>query len=289
MRIRQALYRSRNLVSIRLLQTLGVQTLLDSAERFGFNKEEFPRDLTLALGTHAVAPIQMVTAYASFANGGYKISPYLVTRIEDAKGNIVFEAKPKKVCKACEQQTATHFSEDGTALPATPFMMDQDSNAPRIIDERIAYLMDSMLKDVVDKGTARLAKQLGRHDIGGKTGTTNGPRDTWFSGYNPNLAVTVWVGFDQNTLLGRKEFGSSAALPIWIDFMRSALEGVPDRLPRQPNGIVTVRIDPDTGKPAQPGAPDAIFEVFLDEHKGKTSEAAAPEEHQQTSLPEELF
>lgn len=288
MRMRQALYRSRNLVSIRLLRSIGMQTALDSLERFGFNKKEFPRDLTLALGTHELTPLQMATAYAAFANGGFKITPYLVTRIENDKGQIVYEAKPKRVCKNCNDTSEMpRFAEDGTELPATP-TMDISERAPRIIDERIAYLIDSMLRDVVDKGTARLAKQLGRSDIAGKTGTTNGPRDTWFSGYNPNIVATVWVGFDQNTLLGRKEFGSSAALPIWIDFMRTALEGVPDHLPRQPDGIVTVRINRDTGKPAQPGDPDAIFEVFRAENIGRTS-AGSLEEPEQETLPEELF
>lgn len=286
MRMRQALYRSRNLVSIRLLRSIGMQTALDSLARFGFNPKEFPRDLTLALGTHALTPMQMATAYASFANGGFKIDPYLVTRIEDDKGRIVYEARPKRVCKECEFNQLS-YADDGSSIPATP-SMDNNLRAPRIIDARVAYLIDSMLRDVVDKGTGRLAKQLGRNDIAGKTGTTNGPRDSWFAGYNPNIATSVWVGFDANTLLGRKEFGSSAALPIWIDFMRTALEGVPDQLPRQPEGIVTVRINPDTGKPAMPGDPDAIFEVFLGEDTGRTS-AAGTETSEQATLPEELF
>ncbi len=286
MRMRQALYRSRNLVSIRLLRSIGMQTALDSLARFGFNPKEFPRDLTLALGTHALTPMQMATAYATFANGGFKVDPYLVTRIEDSKGNIVYEARPKRVCKECEFNQLS-YADDGSLIPATP-SLDNNARAPRIIDARIAYLIDSMLRDVVDKGTGRLAKQLGRNDIAGKTGTTNGPRDSWFSGYNPNIATSVWVGFDANTLLGRKEFGSSAALPIWIDFMRTALEGIPDKLPRQPEGIVTVRINPDTGKPAMPGDPDAIFEVFLGEDTGRTS-AAGNESSEQATLPEELF
>lgn len=286
MRMRQALYRSRNLVSIRLLRSIGMQTALDSLARFGFNPKEFPRDLTLALGTHALTPMQMATVYATFANGGFKIDPYLVTRIEDDKGKVVYEARPKRVCKECEINQLS-YADDGSLIPATP-SLDSNLRAPRIIDARVAYLIDSMLRDVVDKGTGRLAKQLGRNDIAGKTGTTNGPRDSWFSGYNPNIATSVWVGFDANTLLGRKEFGSSAALPIWIDFMRTALEGVPDQLPRQPEGIVTVRINPDTGKPAMPGDPDAIFEVFLGEDTGRTS-AAGTETTEQVTLPEELF
>jgi penicillin-binding protein 1A len=286
MRLRQALYRSRNLVSIRLLRSIGMQTALDSLARFGFNPKEFPRDLTLALGTHALTPIQMATAYASFANGGFKVDPYLVTRIEDGTGKVVYEANPKRVCKECESNQV-RYADDGSVLPSTP-SMDSSQRAPRIIDARIAYIIDSMLRDVVDKGTGRLAKQLGRNDIAGKTGTTNGPRDSWFSGYNPNIVTSVWVGFDANTLLGRKEFGSSAALPMWIDFMRIALEGVPDQLARQPEGIVTVRINSDTGKPAMPGDPDAIFEVFLGEDTGRTS-AAGNETTEQATLPEELF
>ena len=284
MRMRQALYRSRNLVSIRLLRSIGMQTALDSLARFGFNPKEFPRDLTLALGTHALTPMQMATAYASFANGGFKVDPYLVTRIEDNDGKVVYEANPKRVCKDCEQIQPI-YAEDGPLLPPP---LESNQRAPRIIDARIAYLIDSMLRDVVDKGTGRLAKQLGRKDLAGKTGTTNGPRDSWFSGYNPNIVTSVWVGFDANTLLGRKEFGSSAALPIWIDFMRTALEGLPDQLPRQPEGIVTVRINSDTGKPAMPGDPDAIFEVFLGEDTGRTS-AAGHETTEQATLPEELF
>jgi penicillin-binding protein 1A len=285
-RLRQALYRSRNLVSIRLLRSIGMQTALDSLARFGFNPKEFPRDLTLALGSHALTPMQMATAFATFANGGFKVDPYLVTRIEDNTGRIVYEARPKRVCKECEN-TQVRYADDGTLLPSTP-SMDNGQRAPRIMDPRIAYLMDSMLRDVVDKGTGRLAKQLGRNDIAGKTGTTNGPRDSWFSGYNPNIVSSVWVGFDQNTLLGRREFGSSAALPMWIDFMRTALEGAPDQLSRQPEGIVTVRINTDTGKPAMPGDPDAIFEVFLGEDSGRTS-AAGNEPTEQATLPEELF
>jgi len=281
MRLRQALYRSRNLVSIRLLRAIGMQTALDSLERFGFNKQEFPRDLTLALGTHALTPLQMATAYAAFANGGFKVTPYLVTRIEDSDGKLLYQANPARVCQECTAEAGAATSGDGSApAPAV---------APRIIDERIAYLMDSMLRDVVERGTGRLAKQqLERSDLAGKTGTTNGPRDTWFSGYNAKMVASVWVGFDQNTLLGRTEFGSKAALPIWIDFMRAALEGVPDQLRRQPAGIVTVRINPDTGKPALPGDPDAIFEVFLAEDTGRTASSSL-EETEQATLPEELF
>ncbi len=257
---RKALYRSKNLVSIRILKSLGVGTVIDSLERFGFNKKEFPHELALALGAHALTPIQMATAYASFANGGFKVDPHLISRIENGNGEVVFEASPKRVCKTCPEKKP---GENLEAVDDSTVQTNADEeHAPRIIDARVAYIMDSILKDVVDKGTGVAAKALKRTDLAGKTGTTNGPRDLWFSGYNPNLITTVWVGIDKNTPLGKREFGSTAALPIWIEFMRTALEGIPNQIVRQPDGIVTVRINPETGKPAQPGDTNAIFEIF---------------------------
>jgi penicillin-binding protein 1A len=261
--LRRALYRSKNLVSIRILKSLGVDTLINSLERFGFNKKEFPRELALALGAHGLTPMQMATAYASFANGGFKVDPYLISRIENGKGEVVYEAHPKRVCKTCPDKKP-ETGDEQTASDSGETIAEEE-HAPRIIDARIAYIMDSILRDVIDKGTGAAAKSLGRTDLGGKTGTTNGPRDLWFSGYNPNLTTTVWVGIDKNTLLGRREFGSTSALPIWMEFMRTALEGVPNQIARQPDGIVTVRINPQTGKPAQPGDTNAIFEIFATE------------------------
>lgn len=258
--LRRALYRSKNLVSIRVLRSIGVQTAIDSLARFGFNTKEFPRELALALGAHALTPMQMATAYAAFANGGFKIDPYLISRIENAKGEVVFEANPKRVCKTCKDTPPEPATSEPD--PASGETIVEEKHAPRIIDARVAYIMDSMMKDVVDRGTAVAAKQLGRTDLAGKTGTTNGPRDLWFSGYNPSLATTVWVGIDKNALLGKREFGSTVALPIWIDFMRTALEGVPNQTMRQPDGIVTVRINPETGKPALSGDAGAVFEIF---------------------------
>ncbi|RYZ90069.1 MAG: peptidase, partial [Moraxellaceae bacterium] len=286
-RLRQALYRSVNLISIRVLRSVGVQTAIDSLERFGFNKNEFPRELSLALGAHALTPMQMATAYAAFANGGFKIDPYLVTRIEDSKGDIVYHANPKRVCKTCEDSPDLVDA----ATPDSAAVAPTEPRAKRIIDARVAYIMDSMLKDVVDKGTARAAKKLGRNDLAGKTGTTNGPRDTWFMGYNPNIVTGVWVGFDKNTPLGRNEFGSTAALPIWMDFMRTALEGIPDQIPRQPDGIVTVRINPETGKPAQPGDTNAIFEIFASEMSAEGGGPAgiSDEVGTEETLPEGVF
>lgn len=283
--LRKALYRSRNMVSIRLLRAVGMQTALDSFERFGFNKRDFPRDLTLALGTHELTPLQMATAYSSIANGGFKVTPYLISRIEDGDGRIIFEANPPIACSDCDEKSL-RLNEDGTELPATPNL--RTTQAERIIDKRVAYLLDSMLKDVIARGTGSKAKVLNRADIAGKTGTTNGPRDLWFTGYNPKVTTAVWVGFDQNTLLGRTEYGSSAALPIWVNYMREALDGTLEEFRRQPDGIVTVRINPTTGKPAMPGDPDAIFEVFLSEDVTRTSSSSIDEKIEET-LPDELF
>ncbi|RYY04831.1 MAG: penicillin-binding protein 1A [Gammaproteobacteria bacterium] len=282
--LRKALYKSKNLVSIRILKSLGVDTVIDSLERFGFNKKEFPHELALALGAHALTPMQMATAYASFANGGYKIDPYLISRIENGRGEVVFEAHPKRVCKTCPDIKAEENPDEPS--PTTGESIAEEQRAPRIIDARIAYIMDSILKDVVDKGTGISAKVLGRTDLGGKTGTTNGPRDLWFSGYNPNLITTVWVGIDKNTPLGRREFGSTAALPIWIDFMRTALEGMPNQIARQPDGIVTVRINTETGKPAQPGDTNTIFEIFAAELSSSTPKGLGDERPAAETLPE---
>jgi penicillin-binding protein 1A len=301
-RLRVALYRSVNLVSIRVLRSLGVQTFVDSLERFGFNKKEFPRELSLALGAHGVPPIQMATAYSTFANGGFKIEPYIVSRIENGQGEVVFQTNPKRVCKTCPETITTAAAPDTSEETTTEPQDEQapetqqsragskpdEQHAPRIMDARVAYIMDSMLKDVVNRGTGRAALSLGRHDLAGKTGTTNNARDTWFSGYNPHLETTVWVGFDKNTPLGRNEFGATAALPIWIDFMRTALEGVPDQIHRQPEGIVTVRINPETGKPADPGDPNGIFEIFPTEISASSSGPAgiADEAPAEETLPE---
>ncbi len=264
-RLRWALTKSRNLVSIRLLQQLGVRKAIAYAGRFGFDANELAADLGLALGTHSITPIQLVSAYSSLANGGYKIDPWIIGRVEDFYRNTAFSAQPMTVCKPCEQG-----DNDPEAADIELSMEDilaakahqQFPQAPRIIDEHVAFLIDSILQDVITKGTGRRARVLERGDIAGKTGTTNGPTDAWFSGYNPDVVTTTWLGFDQNLELGRNEFGGSAALPIWIDFMRVALADKPDLARRIPDGMVTVRIDPASGLLARPAQKDAIFEYF---------------------------
>lgn len=284
--LRRALYLSRNLVSIRLLRSLGVEKVINYAEQFGFDGDELPRNLSLALGTQASTPMQVVTAYASLANGGFKVSPYLISKIETIDGEILFEANPAIACRNCNQPNpladeildellADEEPSDLLAIELPAETIIQAINvAPQIADPRTIYLIDSLLMDVVKKGTARKALILERNDIAGKTGTTNGPTDAWFSGYNPNIVTTTWVGFDQYEMLGKREYGGSAALPIWIDYMRVALAGKPD-LPRpRPNGLVSVRIDPKTGALASPDQENAIFEVFLEENVPQESKTS---------------
>jgi penicillin-binding protein 1A len=267
-RLRWALTKSRNLVSIRLLQQLGIRKAIDYASRFGFDPDALAADLSLALGTQAITPMQLVTAYAAIANGGYRIEPYLIERIEDYRREEIFRAAPVTVCRECERLADEPAGEAEGGLEEISMediLADPQPQlpvAPRIMDARVAFILDSILKDVITQGTARRARVLGRADIGGKTGTTNGPVDAWFSGYNPDVVATTWLGFDQNLLLGKREFGGSAALPIWIDYMRVALRDSRDRPREIPQGIVNVRIDPETGLLARPGQAQAIFEFF---------------------------
>ncbi len=274
-RLRWALTKSRNLVSIRLVQQLGVNTLIDYAERFGFDTSDFTPDLSLALGTQALSPLQLATAYAMLANGGYRVEPYLIQRIDNLAGETVFDARPLTVCRDCEH--ATGQAESGPELSMEQILIGQEPEqetppaAPRVMDERVNYIINSILRDVITRGTGRRALVLERSDIGGKTGTTNGPMDAWFSGYNRDVVTSTWVGFDNYTPLGRREFGGTAALPIWIDYMREALHDSPEVERPLPPGIVHVRIDPDTGQLASSGQRNAIFEYFREEHVPRQS------------------
>jgi penicillin-binding protein 1A len=264
-RLRRALTKSRNLVSIRLLQQLGVDKLLDYLARFGFDTSEYPRNLSLALGTQVMSVLDVAGAYAVIANGGFRVEPYLIDRVVDMEGQELYRAAPLTACRSCEEAPA-----EATREPSMEEILAGESAgavdlppAPRIMDAGVNFIIDSILKDVITKGTGRKALELKRSDIAGKTGTTNGPMDVWFSGYNPEVVTTTWVGFDNYTPLGRREFGGTAALPIWIGFMREALRDTPEIQRSVPPGIVSVRIDPDSGQLATSGRRNAIFEYFL--------------------------
>ena len=289
-RLREALVRSRNLVSIRILKELGISTAIDYITRFGFDARALPHDLTLALGTTEVTPLDLAAGYAVFANGGYKVQPYFIERIEDAAGQVVWQAKPRMVCSQCDAQG---MPGDGVT-PAAPVRVSDTSHgepaplppeqvAPRVISAQNAYLMDDMLADVIKRGTGRRALALGRSDIAGKTGTTNEAKDTWFNGFTSNLVATVWVGFDQERPLGEAEEGARTALPIWIEFMKEALKGVTEQRRTMPEGIVTLRISPESGTLVSAENPNGVPEMFLTEHLPSNEGALVQGPQTQTS------
>ena len=273
-RLREALVQSKNLVSIRVLQAVGMGPALSYSERFGFERASLPRNLTLSLGTLSATPLQVAAGYTVFANGGYRIQPYFIDRIEDPQGKVVFEAQPRVVTPGCQEDiaAATSVSAIGSAAEdemATSIGTAAECDvaptevAPRVISAANAWLMTDMLREVITRGTGRRALALGRSDLAGKTGTTNEARDTWFNGYNPDLVASVWVGFDQSRPLGEGEEGSRTAVPIWVDFMREALRDVPVRRWPMPEGLAQVRISPQTGEVAGADDRDAIFETFM--------------------------
>ena len=325
--LRRALYLSRNLVSVRLLRELGINNAIDYLNRFEFSDKPLPKDLSLSLGSYAMTPLQVATAYTVLANGGYQVEPHLVTEIEDRKGDIIFATPIKIACFDCNVEAIAsnptieavdiddelEEADSLEALMNTAWVNDTlDSNlingdspnsealpiqqpviksaAKQIVDPRVVYIIDSILQDVIRRGTGTRAKVLGRSDLAGKTGTTNGPTDAWFSGYHPELVATTWVGFDDNQLLGQREYGGSAALPIWIDFMRDSLKGVATATRTQPPGMVSVKINRLTGLPSTANDSQNVFESFLEE--------SVPEQNPRSSnnssvdqliLDEELF
>jgi penicillin-binding protein 1A len=276
MRLREAMVTSRNLVSVRLLDAIGASYARRYIQGFGFTPESLPENLSLSLGTSSVPPIAMARGYAAFENGGYRITPYFVERIEDRDGLAVFQAAPARACLACPERLneARASGADGgfdlgpAAQPPSPSedadaATDEPAStllAPRAIAARPAYLVNSLLRDVVRRGTGRNALVLGRSDIGGKTGSTNDHRDAWFVGVGGGQAVAAWVGMDDFGSLGNGEFGARAALPAWIDYMRAGLEGVPESQHPLPPGIATVSIDPSTGALLPAGSTGAITE-----------------------------
>ena len=247
-RLREALYRSINLVSIRVLQSTGISRTMRHLERFGFDLDGVGADTQIAIGGGrlTVSPLDMARAYAVFANGGFEVEPHTILEVRRTNGRVLERPVFRRACEVCT-------SEDGYALPA-----------PRVLDERNAFIMRSMLQDVIRLGTGRRALALGRADLSGKTGTTN-EADAWFNGFHPNLVGVVWMGFSDNSPLGQSETGSSLPLPVWIDFMRTALSETPEAPLEQPDGVVSVRINKRTGEAAAPGDEDAVFEYFFEE------------------------
>jgi len=262
-RLREALAFSRNLVSIRVLQRVGVRSFIRYVESLGFDTEGMQANLTLALGTHTYTPLEVATGYAILANEGFKVEPWLIDRIENAKGEIVYAADPLVACSEC--LTATNpVTEEVRMEDILGADVPEVRAADRVMDPRVAYIISTFLNDAIQRGTGRRARVLERQDIAGKTGTTNGPRDAWFSGFNRDLITTTWVGFDDYGPLGRREFGGTAALPIWIDYMREALPA-PQPAPPMPPGIVRLRVDRDSGLRVKGQPEGSLMEYFLEE------------------------
>ncbi|MFW1983952.1 penicillin-binding protein PBP1a [Acinetobacter guillouiae] len=242
--LRRALYLSRNTVSVRLLQSVGVERARQLLMDFGLQEDQIPRNFTIALGTPQVLPVQMATGYAAIANGGYRIQPHFISRIEDAYGKTIYEAAPEYACIPCINQKETvadtqaitpddeviegaNLTVDEVQTPLSKEEQSKYRQAQRILKSQSAFDMANILRDVIVHGTGRAALKIGRDDIGGKTGTTNDAKDAWFAGFNGKLVAIAWVGFDQPSTLGRREFGGIAALPVWTGFMGKALKDTP--------------------------------------------------------------
>jgi len=303
-RLRQALYRSQNIVSVRLLDEMGVRPTLEFLRRFGFDPEELPDNLSLSLGSANLSPLQIATGYAVLSNGGYQIKPYIIDKVISRDGTELYQSAPITVCNTCTllDKEFDDVEASPNTLPNALFTTENGVKtlpvAPQVIDSEVDYIVYDMLRDVIKYGTGRRARVLNRDDIAGKTGTTNDVRDAWFSGFNGDIVTTVWSGFDNTEPLGVGEWGGSVSLPIWIEFMRDALEGTPLSYVYKPSSLVTVKIDPTTGERALPGQEDAIFEIFRKENipeikaqqieQGTTVESSDTQTTNQTTL-ENLF
>jgi penicillin-binding protein 1A len=287
-------------VSIRILQAIGLDAAIDHAAKFGFKKNSLPRNFTLALGTQSATPLEMATGFAVFSNGGFKVEPYFISRIEDTSGKVVFEAKPAIACAECERPAMAPLLQPEVAAEAAvvepayrprqhevdappalrelartqggPGYLAATRLAPRVISPQNAWLMTDIMHDVAERGTAIRTRALARDDLAGKTGTSQENRDNWFNGFNNRLVATVWVGLDDEQSLGRGEEGSSTAVPIWMHFMREALRKVPSAMLERPGGLIDLRVSPFTGAMADASDPEAIYETFMIDKQPRLAE-----------------
>jgi penicillin-binding protein 1A len=313
-RLREAMVNSRNLVSIRVLRDIGIEYARRYITAFGFDPAELPDNLTLALGSSSVTPLSMARGYSVFANGGYLVKPEFIHEIHDSKGEPVYRAQTVVFCDDC----GTAKAEEVALASPEPLVQpefrpldisagsgevaltnaDEDSSsieaespvyyAPRAISPQNAYLVRSMMMDVIRRGTGARVMQLGRNDLAGKTGTTNEQRDAWFSGYNDHVVTSVWVGFDNHDPLGRNELGGRAALPIWMQFMAEALKGIKDEPPKMPEGLAQAKINAETGLITLLDNSDAIVEIF-EVGKLPPMEAVSGGENQDASSAEDPY
>jgi penicillin-binding protein 1A len=289
MRLREAMVHSRNLVSVRLMRAIGGDYVWNYVTRFGFDKSQLPNDLTLALGTAELSPLQVAIGYSTFANGGFKVSAYYIDRVEDSSGKVLLQANPAVACPECGRATdpaaakgaagAARLAELDEAPHDGKTTIPEKNLAPQIIRPQIAYLLADMMADVIRRGTGVRARSLNREDIAGKTGTTNDAHDTWFNGFNGDLMTTVWVGFDQDRSLGEGEQGGRTAIPAWTYFMHEALAGAPRHGVPVPDGIVAARISPETGLLASSDNPNGIMEKFIEGNLPKSELYEGPDKN----------
>ena len=313
MPLRRGLYRSKNAVSIGVLLQVGVDPVLEHVTKFGFADDLLPRNTQLAVGggPMLVTPEQMAASYAVFANGGFRVEPHLIDRVHRQDGSLVFATRHPVVCDPCVEEapavaesefslveTPTETDAEGFSLAATVPEETTEPAAPlppppaeRVLDARNAFIMRSLLGDVIRRGTGNRAwKTLQRTDLGGKTGTTDDATDTWFNGFHPHLVATAWAGFSDGRSTGKNEFGSKTPLSIWIDFMREALADEPVATPLIPDGVVSVKINPATGLVAAPGDAGAKFEYFLEEHPpGQAKRGPGQRSENGPARPEDVF
>ena len=301
-RVREALTHSRNLVSIRLLHSIGIPFALEHIKKFGFDIEQLPKNLSLALGSAELSPWELVRGYSVFANGGFLIEPYFINEIKTYDDQIIFRANPSVVCNQCinirqntspKKKSVDELEEDVAELIYDTGYVNT-LYSPRVVDAKNIWIMNSITRDVIKHGTGRRALELQRSDLSGKTGTTNDQHDAWFSGFNSNIVTVSWVGFDKFRPLGTRETGGRAALPMWIDYMRAALKDMPQSLMQRPKGLITVRIDANTGGAANADNPDAIFEIFRLENTPKSLDKKKQsdlllQDDGVMSIPEQLF
>ena len=311
-RMREAMVTSRNLVSVRLLDAIGVKYARRYIQKFGFSAQSLPENLSMALGTSSAPPIAMSRGYAVFANSGFLVTPHLISKIEDNTGKIIFDANAPRACRLCPERLELELDRQDLARAAEQLADTQSEPqaesgelapsetqpikvsggivlAPRAIDERNAYIITTMMRDVIKRGTGIKAMALDRNDLAGKTGTTNDHRDAWFSGFSAHMVASAWVGFDDFSSLGEGEFGGKAALPMWMDFMSAALEGKPEEILEQPTGVTTARINGNNGLLTSAGDPSGIMEVFRTEDLTKLGSSLGATNTQSESDPYELF
>ncbi len=322
MRLREALVQSKNLVSVRLLDAVGVSFVREYATRFGFPLDAIPANLSMALGTASVSPMSQARGYAVFANGGYLVTPYFIQEIDDRDGKPVYLANPARACRDCKERlldssppgpppaemnkTPQNGVAGASSAPAPASSIDAVGEAilpadvhdkanhppvlaPRVIGPRNDYLITSLMKDVILRGTGSAARALNRPDLAGKTGTTNDHRDAWFVGFNGDLSTAVWVGFDDYSSMGRGEFGAKSALPIWMQYMGAVLKGMPPNSLPMPPGISTVWINRQSGLPTSADDPDGMNEMFKVEDIDRLRKQAAQKKEQDQQHAYDIF